>query len=53
MFLAIQKSKKIGQNRHFLTSWGGSLTLCHTRDKNIVPRGNDIQSFHWIHDLPQ
>ncbi len=29
------------------------LTLCHTRDKNIVPRGNDIQSFHWIHDLPQ
>ena len=22
MFLAIQKSKEIGQNRHFLTSWG-------------------------------
>ena len=27
MFLAIQKSKKIGQNRDFLTSWGGVLNL--------------------------
>jgi len=31
----------------------GSLTLCHARDKNIVPRGNDAQSFHWIRDLSQ
>ena len=30
-FQAIQKPKKIGRNRHFFTSWGGSLNFLNLR----------------------
>jgi hypothetical protein len=40
-----------GQNRNFLRAGGAPLTRCHARNSFLVPRGNEDQSFHWIHDL--